>query len=317
MARRRLLTWLVLIAGLAPSSALARSPDGAALVRLLGPRAQQAFAPPGSPGIGALVTLPRGTSASDFGLTDAAPGFARLWGPPSRIVSFADAHPELAIEVSPPLHLLLDQARVYVAASIANDSGMDGRGSLVGIADTGLDVTHPDFLDASGKTRVAWLLDLSAPPLGMHPELEQKYGTTDSSGNLVAGAVWNADDIDALLGSAGASQLPQDEAGHGTLVASCAAGNGSDGANAFQGIAPKATILAARITSQGSEEIGNDELLRGTAFLFDQADSLGKPIVVNLSIGTDFGPHDGTTSWEQTLASHVGPAFPGHALVVA
>ena len=40
-------------------------------------------------------------------------------------------------------------------------------------------------------------------------------------------------------------------------------------------------------------------------------------IVVNLSLGTDFGPHDGTMAWEQTLASYVGPSSPGHALVAA
>ena len=40
-------------------------------------------------------------------------------------------------------------------------------------------------------------------------------------------------------------------------------------------------------------------------------------VVVNLSIGTDFGPHDGTMAWEQTLASYVGPQQPGRALVVA
>ena len=38
---------------------------------------------------------------------------------------------------------------------------------------------------------------------------------------------------------------------------------------------------------------------------------------MNLSLGTDFGPHDGTMAWEETLASYVGPTHPGHALVVA
>ncbi|HEY6463584.1 MAG TPA: S8 family serine peptidase, partial [Polyangiaceae bacterium] len=214
---------------------------------------------------------------------------------------------------------LLDTATAYVTSTVANTSGMDGRGTLVGIADTGLDVTHPDFLDANGQSRVAWLLDLSSPPLGKWPALEQKYGQTDASGNVVAGAVWSAEDIDEALGagSGAAGLLPQDEIGHGTLVTSCAAGNGAQGHSAYHGVAPGATILAARITSAGSEDIGNDDLLRGTAFLFDRADFMGLPVAVNLSIGTDFGPHDGTTSWEQTLASFVGPGHPGHALVVA
>ena len=54
---------------------------------------------------------------------------------------------------------------------------VDGTGAVVGIADTGVDVTHPDFLDAQGHTRVAWLLDLSSAPIGKHPDLETQFGT--------------------------------------------------------------------------------------------------------------------------------------------
>ena len=104
----------------------------------------------------------------------------------------------------------------------------------------------PDFLDSQGNTRVDWLLDLSAPPLGKYPALEQMYGSTDSNGNLVSGAVWAASDINALLAVGGApqlAQLPQDEVGHGTLVTSCAAGNGEQGRAAYRGVAPNATII--------------------------------------------------------------------------
>jgi subtilisin family serine protease len=314
MGRARLLAAPALAFGLAfAGAATAGAPDGAALIRLLGPRAQQAFAAPGSAGIGALVRLPPGMSASDVGLTQAAPGFARLWGPPSTIVAFADAHPGLPVEVAPPLHILLDTATTYVTSSIANDSGFDGTGVLVGIADTGIDVTHPDFLDDAGATRVAWLLDMSQPPRGEYPDLEQKYGVTDGSGNVIAGAVWRKMDLDAVLSSGSTSGLPQDEVGHGTLVSACAASNG----RVYRGVAPKATLVVARITATGSEDIGTDELLLGVGFLFDRATAMGQPIVVNMSNGTDFGPHDGTMAWEQTLASYVGPGQPGRALVAS
>jgi subtilisin family serine protease len=305
---------------LAASSAEAqpkRAPDGATLVRLLGPRAADALAPRGAPGIGALVRMPRGVRASDWGLEETAPGIGRLWGPAGSIVAFGDAHPTARIEVSPPLRTLLNTASTYVNASAAIQQGLDGTGVLVGIADTGLDVSRPDFRDAQGHTRVAWLLDLSVPPIGLHPELEQKFGSTDSSNRVVAGAVWSSQDIDGVLGTALTLTPPQDEEGHGTLVTSCAAGNGSGGTSPYRGVAPNATILFARITDPGGASIGNDELLRGVAFLFDRASALQRPIVVNLSIGTDFGPHDGTTDWEKTLASYVGPSQPGRALVVA
>jgi hypothetical protein len=58
-------------------------------------------------------------------------------------------------------------------------------------------------------------------------------------------------------------------------------------------------------------------MLRGVGFLYDRAAALGKPVVVNLSLGTDFGPHDGTMAWEKALASFVGADHPGRALVAA
>jgi Subtilase family len=288
-------------------------PDGAALIRLMGARAWHVFAPSGAVGMGGLVRLPSGVRAADLGLTEIVPGIARIWGPPSSIVSFGARHPDLRVEVSPPVHLLLDNAAVYVAAPAANASGFDGRNVLVGIADTGIDLSHPDFLDASGGTRVAWLLDLSSPPLGRYPDLEKAFGSTDATGAVAFGAVWAKSDIDAKLHAGSASGLPQDEIGHGTLVASCAAG----GDSRYRGIAPKAGLLIARIVSGSSGGIGSDELVRGAAFLFDRADFMQLPVAVNLSIGTDFGPHDGSLAWEQTLAAYVGAQHPGHALIAA
>ncbi|HEX3771798.1 MAG TPA: S8 family serine peptidase, partial [Polyangiaceae bacterium] len=293
--------------------------NGVDIVRLLGDRAANAFAVAGgrSRDIHAQVVLPPGKRAADFGLAEIAPGFARFTGSPAGIVSFADAHPELRLEVMPPLHPLLNSATRFVLADQANAEGMDGTGVLVGIADTGLDVTHPDFLDASGHTRVAWLLDLSATPLGLHADLEQMFGVPSSSGLVSTGAVWSGADIDAAIAAGKTSTLPHDEVGHGTLVTSCAAGNGENGRSAYRGVAPGATLVIARITGAGTDAIDTDDMLRGVSFLFNRADALGEPMVVNLSLGSDFGPHDGTLAWEQSLAAFVGSGHPGRALVAA
>jgi subtilisin family serine protease len=294
-------------------------PDGAALVRLLGPRAVDAFTVPGarSRDIRARVVLPAGVRASDVGLRELVPGMARLSGAPASILAFADAHPDLPVEVTPPLHTLLNNASKFVFADEAIQQGMDGTGVVVGVADTGLDVTHPDFLDAQGHTRVAWLLDLSSPPRGVHADLEQKFGVAATQGSVLAGAVWSGADIDVAIAAGDMSMLPHDEVGHGTLVTACAAGNGQGGKSIYRGIAPGASIVLARITGQGTTSIDTDDVLLGVGFLFDRAQALGKPVVVNLSLGSDFGPHDGTMAWEQALASFVGPDHPGRALVAA
>jgi hypothetical protein len=310
-------------AGAQPRRPASAIPDGAGLIRLMGARAAAAFAPPGAPAMGVLVRLPGGMRGADLGLFEASPGIARLRGTPSDILAFADAHPDLPIEVAPPLHLLLDTASVFVGASTAIAAGMDGTGTVVGIADTGIDVTRPDFLDTRGHSRIRWLLDLASPPRGVHADLESQFGSTDANGNLVFGAVWTGDEIDAAVLAGTFVNPPTSQAakirglldsiGHGTLVSDCAAGDKMP----YRGVAPAADIVFAAVAQADTGSIANDDLLRGVQFLFDRGDSLGEPVVANLSIGSDFGPHDGTTAWEETLASFVGDDKPGHALVVA
>jgi hypothetical protein len=325
------LLWWAALPALAQPRTSGAIPDGAELVRLLGARATRTFSSPRSPGIGALVRLPLGVQAGALGLREIAPGIGRLWDTPTGLASFAAAHPDLPIEVAPPLRLLLDTAtslvrvptpallaREVAASRAAPSLGLDGSGVVVGLADTGIDLTHPDFLDASGRTRVAWLLDLGAPPRGKWPALEQAYGATDpTSGALTSGAVWSGDDINGALSTGQAASLPPDAIGHGTLVTSCAAGNGSGGKSVYRGVAPGATLVVARIVDSTGNLLANDDILRAIQFLYDQADALHMPVVVSLSVGTDFGPHDGTLAWEQALASHVGPDAPGHVLVAA
>jgi len=293
---------------------------GPHLVKLLGEHAQHVLAP-GSELLGALVTLPPGQTAAALGLESFAEGYARLHGKPGDIVAYGDLHPELDIEVAPPLHVLLDEAGRWIRTTEAHDRlGLTGKGVVVGVADTGLDVTHPDFLDPkTGKSRVAWLLDLSLPPAGIHPDLETKFCVKGSDGKCQLGAVLAGADIDLLIANPKSGMIPIDEYGHGTHVTSIAAGNGGP-AGTYVGGAPAAQIVFARVVRQRYDPgytIENDDLLTGASFLFDRGDALSLPIAVNLSVGTDFGPHDGSLSWEKALASFVGEKSPGHAFAVA
>ena len=254
------------------------------------------------------MRVPGGLAPDSVGLQPFVPGFARLRGTSDELLAFADAHPDLPLEVALPPHLLLDKVGQWTNAVTARlADGVDGTGTLVGIADTGIDFSLADFNDpATGHTRIAWLLDLSASPVGLYKDLETTYG----------GAVYQGSDLDALLGTGSVGPTLTDTVGHGTHVASIAAGNGGL-AGQYVGIAPHASLIIARVTRDATEAIASDDLLTGVDFLFDRADAMKLPIAANLSIGSDFGPHDGTMAWEQALAAYVGPTHPGRALFVA
>src|SRR5260370_2080198 len=140
------------------------APMGSELLRLLGAHAIDALAPRGSLGMGALIRLPPRMQAKDMGLRELAPGIGRLWGSPESIVVFATAHPNLEIAVAPPLHLLLDTSAGYVSATTAIAMGLDGSGAIVGIAHTGLDLSHPDFPAAPRPNPARGLLHFSPAP---------------------------------------------------------------------------------------------------------------------------------------------------------
>jgi subtilisin family serine protease len=196
-------------------------------------------------------------------------------------------------------------------------------GTLIGIADTGIDVTHPDFRSANGKTRVRWLLDFSQPLRGVHAAAEADVKIV--SGGKELGAVWSGAELDALVAS-GRDGLPRDPDGHGTHVAGIAGGNGGIGelgglaageSGPYVGVAPEAEFVIVRLPTFDGGGIEVDNVVRAVKFIFDRGDVERKPTVVNLSLGTDFGAHDGSTLWERAITSYVGVDKPGHALIAA
>src|SRR5690606_16691167 len=123
-----------------------------------------------------MVRLAPGEAASALGLLEVAPGLGAARFTPAELEVFEKAHPDRVPIVSPPRHTLIDVSGSWTRApAFRVETGIDGTGVVVGIIDTGLDVTHPDFLDESGATRVAWLM-VREPARGLHPELEAAYG---------------------------------------------------------------------------------------------------------------------------------------------
>ena len=90
-----------------------------------------------------------------------------------------------------------------------------------------------------------------------------------------------------------------DDSGHGTHVAGIAAGSYSG--NNYYGIAKDADIVIVRMGES------NTDISNGVKYVYDYATEVGKPAVVNLSLGTHVGPHDGTSTFDRTCDAMQGP----------
>jgi minor extracellular serine protease Vpr len=165
-------------------------------------------------------------------------------------------------------------------------TGQTGIGVIVGDIDTGLDLGHPDFKHTDGTTRLLSLWDQTAtgtPPAGF------TYGVEYSAAQINAGTVPETDSD-----------------GHGTHVMGIAAGNGSatgNGESAYRyvGMAPEADLIAVKTT------FSNSAIVDGVNYVFQRATALGKQAVVNLSLGTQAGPHDGTLGFDLLVNALTGP----------
>lgn len=173
-----------------------------------------------------------------------------------------------------------------------------GEGVIVAAVDTGIDYSHLDFrYDANGdgfeeSSRILAIWDQTFGMFGI------RYSQEEIEADLVGG--YGAD-----AGTVRQSDLD----GHGTHVMGIAAGDGSASAYGFVGVAPEASLIVVKTTFFTSD------ILHGVEYVFDTADSLGLPAVVNLSLGGHEGPHDGTSLFEQGLDELADR--PGRAIVVS
>ena len=181
-------------------------------------------------------------------------------------------------------------------------TGTAGRNVIVGVYDTGLDFTHDDFLDPSGNTRVLGIWDQTLSQTGIAPPAGFSYGFFCTRQAIQQ----------VINNQANALPCPQtDSNGHGTHVAGTAAGDGSAvGAGGtpftFAGVAPLADLM---IVKGGNGLFSESSIIDGLVFLERQARQLNRPMVVNLSLGGQAGPHDGSRLYEAIVDSLSRPGF--------
>lgn len=94
--------------------------------------------------------------------------------------------------------------------------------------------------------------------------------------------------------------------GHGTAVASIAAGDGTDSrGNIIRGSAYRAELIVVELKRVGDGNTGYTrtiDIMEGIDYTLRKAIELQKPIVINLSYGTNEGAHDGNTLFENYIA---------------
>ncbi|MEO6462763.1 MAG: S8 family serine peptidase, partial [Candidatus Eisenbacteria bacterium] len=181
---------------------------------------------------------------------------------------------------------IVDDKANLKRTSGAAPAGWSGNNVIVGFVDSGIQYQHDDFKNPDGTTRILAIWDQN---IGGSPPAGFTYGSECTQAQINAGTCGETDGE-----------------GHGTHVAGIAAGDGSATGNAvpqfkYAGMAVRGSIIMVKTT------FTDTGLIDGVNYIFQQATILGRPAVINLSLGTNLGPHDGTSDLELALQGLVGP----------
>lgn len=167
------------------------------------------------------------------------------------------------------------------------DSAYTGKSTLIGIIDDGIDITHPEFLDSSGKTRLKalWNMDYqNVPPAGFSYGHEWVPDSIDAYSVRFKNREFQRFQMERMFGYSY----------HGTSVAGLAAGK--------NGVAPGADIVSVALTAFGDTILRSDRIIDGIAYIYSKAHAAGKKCIVNLSLGLmDGAPHDGKSMVERAI----------------
>lgn len=225
---------------------------------------------------------------------------------PSTIQEIAQGDEVIFIEAGKPIQVKNDVAGNEINSrevSLGTNlpAAYTGKGVIVGLIDTGIDIKHADFRDSNGKSRIISVWNQTQEN-GLSPtEINDSFGVECSAASIEDG-----------------SCPMRDFDGHGTHVAGILAGRH----DTYGGVAPDANIVAVIYDSSLDLESGyantifSTKICQAAYYVFAKAEALGMPAVVNLSLGTHLGPHDGTSLFEECLAGLLkGTA--GRAIVAA
>ncbi|WP_289293796.1 bifunctional germination protease/germinant receptor pseudoprotease CspBA [Romboutsia ilealis] len=159
-----------------------------------------------------------------------------------------------------------------------------GRGVIIGIADSGIDYLHPDFIYPDGTSKILYLWDQTKdgnPPEGYH--IGTEYTNED-----INRAIREKDDT-----------LSIDEEGSGTMLSGICAGLGNLNPN-YAGVAGEASLIVIKLKKYNGNYT-NAALYVATEYAIKRALELNMPIVFNISYGSNESVAVTTLSLRDTL----------------
>lgn len=170
---------------------------------------------------------------------------------------------------------------------------LKGNGVILGFLDSGIALEQPVFRTSDGRTRLVGLWD-QTDQTGEPPE------------GFLYGSAYSAEEIDQWL-TEGRADLPgADESGHGTKLASIAAGSSLDNGD-FIGAAPEAAIAFVKLKQakpfirelqqvpQDSVAYQESDIMLAIRYLDELATRELRPLVICLALGSNTGGHTGST----------------------
>ena len=161
-----------------------------------------------------------------------------------------------------------------------------GRGILIAVLDSGIDWTLPEFRYGDGSSRIRYLWDQT---------LDREFTKEEIDEALRQGENGAKSPYD--LGPS------RDLSGHGTAVAGVAAG----GSERYRGVAPDSELLIVKLGASDPRSFPRTtQLMRGLDRVLRKALELGRPVAVNISIGNNYGAHDGDSLLETFIDTAAG-----------
>ena len=171
---------------------------------------------------------------------------------------------------------------------------LTGRGVIIGFLDTGIRYEEEVFRNIDGSTRILGIWDQTIqtgePPVGI------LYGTE-----------YKREEINRALRSDAPREIvpSYDEIGHGTAMASVAAGSVLRNGLGFLGAAPEADIVMVKLrqakphlreyylVDENVPAYAESDILVALKYLESYAVSLSRPLIICIGLGTSMGDHEG------------------------